>query len=65
MHLYGIKNDDKDRHSKYMTKAVDYYRQLLSQMAIKEKEIELDEEVFKILDRKKGQQFIYDDKYVE
>jgi hypothetical protein len=36
IHLYNIPDTDKDRHSKYITKAVDLYRKKLSEMAINE-----------------------------
>ena len=40
--LYNITSNDKNRHSKYITKAAELYRRLLSEMAIKDCEINID-----------------------
>ena len=54
IHLYNITNNDKDRHSKYITKAVDLYRRLLSEMAINEREIPIDSDIFKEMKKEEG-----------
>ena len=61
--LYNITNNDKDRHSKYITKAVELYRRLLMEMAIKGHEMSVDSEIFKDLNKEDGKTLIYDKEY--
>lgn len=63
--LYNITNNDKDRHSKYITKAVDLYRRLLSEMAIKDIKIPIESWIFNELKLEDGQDLIYDKQYAE
>jgi hypothetical protein len=63
--LYNITNNDKDRHSKYITKAVELYRRLLMEMAIKGHEMSVDSEIFKDLNKEDGKTLIYDKEYAE
>ena len=63
--LYNITNNDKNRHSKYITKAGELYRRLLSEMAIKDREIEIDQEILRELSVEDGQNLIYDSEYAK
>lgn len=44
---------------------MDLYRRLLSEMAINEKEIRIDSDIFNELEKEEGKKFIYDKEYVE